>query len=143
MKPTILKLALVLLGIPVLFIVALVAYNYFTYIDETVTKGTAYGFKIGQTKEEALLTAKELYKNENIKFAHSHPVKSNAGSLIIKQLSEVDENLIIEIDEYMKNYPSDKWDFLFEGSFFNRVTLKFKDRRIVEITRHRQNFELP
>ena len=65
MKPSLKKLLVyasvgvgLLLLVPTLYI----GYLYVTYIDKTITTGSAYGFEIGQSKEEAYGAAKREFE---------------------------------------------------------------------------------
>ncbi len=57
----ILKYGSVVVGVVLLIPAVYLAYLYFTYIDDTVTTGSAYGFTIGQTKTESYRLAREKF----------------------------------------------------------------------------------
>ena len=122
-------------------------YLWFTYIDESVTVGSAYGFQIGDKK-------KDVYE--------SLPLKLN-------NLKEADESIFIQIkvtDEiattlatrtgfdvmieplfhdvgYTVFSSQNTWYFYINGSFFNSLKLEFCEEKLCKIYRHRKYFELP
>jgi len=123
------------------------AYFWYTYIDETVITGQAYGFSIGDDKLTTYKNAAEVLPNLN----------GDSPSIYIEIKVDVDQaELFATNPDYLVmvktllhdvGYPAfqlkDRWDFYFEGSYFNSLTLKFCDEKLCEIYRHRKYFELP
>ncbi|MEM7281373.1 MAG: hypothetical protein AAF438_07075 [Pseudomonadota bacterium] len=62
----ILNYVAIALGILLLIVGSYLAYLYITYIDQTVTSGSAYGFTVGQSKIEAYQIAYEKFQAEEI-----------------------------------------------------------------------------
>lgn len=63
------------LTVPLLFPVGCVAYLYLSYIHDEVTEGSAYGFTIGQTKEEAYAVVGEMFHEGEIAHMSSERVR--------------------------------------------------------------------
>jgi len=120
--------------VPVLVIVGYIGYLLATYIDETITSGTAYEFTIGASKQDTLTSASHL---------NSHPhavVYVNYGPLAGDNFTIVPSPA--QIEQLQKH---DQWVVLLDGNgkFFNSVQLTFQDGKLAKIHRHRQHFELP
>jgi len=129
------KILSLLVLIPIAFIGCLFLYYWLTYLDETVTKGEAYGFIIGDSKYatvENFEKIKSSYPNTHVFVRYGK--RAGDSFSIAATLSASD-----------KLAKHDKWDVLLEGQyeFFNSIDLKFEKGSLVEIHRHRQNFELP
>ena len=110
-----------------------VGYMWITYIDDTITVGSGYGFEIGSSKGEVIETLKKLYAEKEIStgFNYNRYIESQSE---FQQLDfEVDIPLI---------YEKDLWKFYF-GHANNTLKLYFEGEKLDEIHRHRQFFELP
>jgi hypothetical protein len=130
-----LKVLATLVLIPIILIGGLVFYWWVTYLDETITVGSGYGFTIGQPKQAAA----EQFDSLNNKYPDLHVYVSYGRS--------AGDNFSIPAtpQSYNELRPHDKWDLLLQGQwkFFDSIDLYFKGDELVKIYRHRQNFELP
>jgi len=128
------KIAASVVLAPILIVVGYIAYLWASYIDNTVASGTAYGFTIGSSKQDALASTGNLsdYPHATVYVDYGPragdnftvaPLPSNLGKL----------------------QQHDRWNVLLRGNdkFFDSVRLTFRNGKLVEIYRHRQNFELP
>jgi hypothetical protein len=131
----VLKTLATLILVPVLLFSGLVAYYWFTYIDEDITVGSAYGFSIGSSKVEAVKDFdKLLTKNPGLHVYVSYGQRAG------------DNFSIPASPESIRRLEShDRWDLLLDGKseFFNSTDLYFEKNQLVRIYRHRQYFELP
>ncbi len=130
-----LKVLATLILIPAILIGGLVFYWWVTYIDESVTSGSAYGFTIGHTKE---VVAKQFpIMDEDYPQLHVY----------VSYGRRAGDNFSIPANEHAINrlISHDKWDLLLNGQweFFDSIDLYFENNKLVKIHRHRQNFELP
>ena len=129
------KLLLAAILTPVLIVGGYVGYLAATYIDETVTSGSAYGFSIGSSKQQAIEQASALRE--------THP---NAV-LYVDFGPRAGDRFTVSptLDQIERLEPHDQWSCQLDGpkEFFNTVRLTFLDDRLVEIHRHRKYFELP
>ena len=120
--------------LPTLAITGYVGYLWATYIDETIVSGSAYGFSVGATKEEALASAKSMrgYPAAAVYVSYGH----RAGDHFTFKVSQATL-------EHLQEH--EQWEVLLDGTgrFFNTVRLTFRGGRLVKIHRHRQHFELP
>ncbi len=128
------KLLLTTVAVPLLVVAGYVCYLAATYLDETVTSGSAYGFDIGASKQETLASSARLniYPNAVIYVSYG----PRAGDHFSVEPGAVRPSQL---------QAHDQWDVLLDGNdeFFNTVRLIFHNGRLVEIYRHRKNFELP
>ena len=119
-----------------IFVVFAVVTSYFaiTYIDDSVTRGTAFGFRIGSTKSEAFSAARGGLSNNNVYIYH--PIESSGvGPRMNLDFDDTDYNILLR---------RDKWELYFDSSFFDDVLkLEFRDGKLVLIQRQRQWMELP
>jgi len=131
----------------IMLVMCYISYLWYTYIDETIMAGEAYGFEIGDDK---LTTYKKApMALANIKGHASlvyYEVKSDLASAELLGASP-GYNVMVEATLHEIGYPifklRDRWDFYVDGSYFNVLSLKFCDERLCEIYRHRKNFEIP
>ena len=117
---------------PILAVAGYLAYLWATYIDETVTSGTAYGFAIGASKQESLTSANRISTNAVVYVSYG----PRAG----------DHFTVTPVPSHIEQLQQhDQWDVLLDGDgkFFNSVRLTFRNGELAEIHRHRQHFELP
>jgi hypothetical protein len=136
MTKTTKRLAMVLgsiIAIVFIVIISYATYCWFTYIDETVIEGNAYGLNIGDTKLESFEKTKCIYQNKEIYILY--PLDKNDYGPHRK--------LTFQIEDYQIIKDIDEWTFCFDKGFFNSLKLTFKNGKLVNIYRHRQNFELP
>lgn len=119
---------------PILAIAGYIGYLWATYLDETVTSGTAYGFTIGASKQETLRSASSLRSHPHAVVYVSYGPRAGDNFTIAPSPTHI---------EQLQGH--DRWDVLLDGDgkFFNSARLTFRDGKLVEIHRHRQHFELP
>lgn len=108
-----------------------VGYLKFTYIDDDVTSGEAYGFSIGDSKEAAYKKARELFASQKV-FIEYPLYRSGHGPW---------EEFNFQDAEYKKLKERDVWRIYFEKRNF--IRLSFKGDKLEAIYRHRQYFEFP
>ena len=120
--------------VPGLAIGGYVTYLWVTYIDETVTSGTAFGFTIGATKHEALASAGALTNHPDTVVYVSYGPRAGDNFTVPPSPTHIGQ---------LQGH--DRWQVLLDGdgNFFNSTRLIFRDGKLAEIHRHRQHFELP
>ncbi len=142
------KTLVTIILIPVLIVAFYIGYLWITYIDDTVSDGSKYGFTIGDSKEKTYSKAiRNLYAMSSNGFTAPY-IRIN----ITKELEEVlatesghkilAQTRLQEIG-FAKFKNLDTWKFYIDGSNFNTLTLKFCANNLCEIYRHRKYFELP
>ncbi|WP_254777896.1 hypothetical protein [Colwellia chukchiensis] len=139
MKGIVVTVAILLLAYP--------AYLWITYINETITTGSGYGFNIGDTKKEAyskLNTAlKDLGGKNGSAFVQ---VKSNS-QMAKFVATDTDFDVMIKPLFHDVGYEQfekqELWQFYVDASFFNTLKLEFCNGKLCRIHRHRKFFELP
>ncbi len=121
--------------VPILVVAGYVAYFCATYIDETITSGTAYEFSIGTSKQVALTSVDRLSNYPNAVVYVSYGPRAGDNFTVAPVAAH-----IAQLQQH------DQWDVLLDGDdgkFSNSVRLTFRDGKLTEIHRHRQHFELP
>jgi len=103
-------------------------YFWFNYTSDSITKGQAYGFTIGQTKQEVFKSAAIQYKGKQVYF--SYPLNQYG-------YGPFDDMNFTESD-YKKIENRNMWDFYFNNKdFHNSIRLDFdNDNRLVLIYRY-------
>ena len=129
------KALLAIVLVPAAIIVGYIAYLAATYIDETATSGSAYGFNIGSSKIQAI----ESMQRQRASYPSTALYVSygpRAGDNFTLSISDVEPE---KLDSH------DQWKILLDGpgEFLNTIRLIFREGHLVEIHRHRQHFELP
>lgn len=126
------KIGLIILLIIAIAIIFVIYWNI-TYIDNTVTQGQVYGFKIGDSKEITYQKARKIYAG---KVAYIlYPLDSNSFGPHYKfNFSDNDYQLIADRNQ---------WEFLFNEKHQDFIKLSFENKSLISIYRHRQQFELP
>jgi hypothetical protein len=123
------------------------AYLWVTYIDESITDGTAYGFKIGTDKETVYkslpLLLNKLKGNQESVFIQIKSTDEFAQALATKPDFDVMIEPLFHDVKYALFTKNETWSFYINASFFNSITLKFCENKLCEIRRHRKYFELP
>lgn len=127
------KITLIFVGVFVGVVLLYATYLVATYIDDTVEKGEAYGFKIADSKEETYKRAKEVFKNKKVFILYP----------LDKQEYGPHKKITFSAEDYQMIDSRDLWEFFFNEDFNDSLTLSFQDDSLVKIYRHRQNFELP
>ncbi len=103
------------------------------YTDESTDVGEAYGFHIGDSKEQTYLKAREIYQGKTIFILY--PIdKEGFGPHKKIDFSEENYQLIIT---------RGKWEFFFDDGFYNSLILTFDNNRLSNIHRYHKRFELP
>lgn len=128
------RILAVALLVPFLAIAGYAAFLWGTYLDETVVSGTAHGFAIGATKQEAFEAAGNLGGHPRAVIYVSYGKRAGDHFTIAPAQAKTDQL-----------QAHDQWDVLLDGpdSYFNSVRLTFRDGKLVEIHRHRKYLELP
>lgn len=119
---------------PILAIAGYVFYPWNTYVDETITAGAAYGFTIGNSKQEVLASVSRLNEHPHAVVYVSYGPKAGDNFTAIPSPTRLGQ-----LQEH------DQWSVLLDGGgkFSNSIRLTFRDGQLGEIYRHRQHFELP
>lgn len=102
-------------------------------MDKIVTDGEAYGFTIGDSKQDTYKKAQIIFKDKKI-FILYPLERGNFGPH--KKISMTDS-------EFLMINTHENWDFYFDEGFFDFIKLTFKDDKLVKIYRHRKRSELP
>ena len=113
--------------------IGFVSYVYLNYIDETIQTGEAYGFKIGDNKDETFCRTKNAFDSKPVYILF--PLEEN-GYGPHREFSFTKENF----DILSKR---EEWEFFFDDSFFDSLKLNFENGKLSTIHRYRKNFELP
>jgi hypothetical protein len=107
----------------------------FYVILDNVTKGEAYGFKVGDSKSVTFQKAKLLLKNEDI---HTWPLDAGACEQPSKSwLSKINFSKDCEL-HLIKN---DIWWFHFGDDRLNNIRITFNNGEVQKIYRHRHFIE--
>lgn len=137
----------ILLSIAVALCLLYFGYIWATYIDHTVTTGDAYGFSIGDNKRQTYNKA----PNALLKLTgHASPIYIEIRvtpeiSTILATKPDYDvltQSYLHDVG-YVDFLPKDRWVFYIDGSYFNKLSLRFCENRLCEIHRHRKYFEGP
>lgn len=114
-----------------ILIVMLVTHLF--YIGEIITKGSAYGFDIGTSKQFAFEILLEKANCKEITYiSYFSPKSKNKNELSI---IEANDNEILSIDTWQLRMKS--WVPV------DNLQLKFENDSLIEIYRHRDLFEVP
>lgn len=128
-KTTLIVLAVVL-GLIVLVPASVVGYIYFTYKDDSVAEGEAYGFAIGTSKKEVFEAAIKLKSLGKIEQIHRWPENQSHKEFGASEFEQAmqDKNWVMVVD-------SSWWN--------NSIYLEFESNRLIKIRRFRLCCELP
>jgi hypothetical protein len=120
--------------VPAMVLAGYVTYLWATYIDETSVSGSAYGFTIGTSKQEALASVRRLTSYPHAVVHVSYGPRAGDHFSVAPVPANLDR-----LQEH------DQWKVLLDGKdgFSNSVRLTFRDGELVEIYRHRKHFDLP
>lgn len=129
------KALVALLLVPVALVAGYSGFLWASYISETTSSGSAYGFSIDSSKAQSA-AALEAFRQAHPEAAVYVSYGQRAGDNFTVAASEAKLHLL---------QPHDQWNILLSGpgEFGNSVRLTFKDDRLAEIYRHREYFELP
>ena len=130
-----------------LFCSLVVLFLWGTYINESIHEGEAYGFVIGQTKEQAYRAiTRELPKHLQPSDRPMVEVEVN-DSMASALATDPGHRIVVAPVFNMTGFPlfaeRDNWEILVNGSYMNVVKLHFCGEELCEIHRHRKYFELP
>jgi hypothetical protein len=130
-----LKIIAAIVFLPIVAIAIYILFLWATYIDDTVTSGSKYGFTIGSSKQqvyEDIFATKENYPELKIYIPYGPRAGDNAT------LPPTNEN-------FERALISDHWELLLEGDgeFFNVIRLRVDNNSLTQIYRHRKYYELP
>src|SRR5207249_3827999 len=108
-----------------------------TYVDESVTSGSAYGFTIGQSKEEAYVYLKSAFG------AQSFLSVEDDRLVLGKRLHAASRTIHFTKEDFEAFTGSDDWILFADerDSFFSTIGLKFSSGRLRTIHRHHQQCE--
>ena len=120
--------------VPILAVAGYAGYLWATYLDETVVSGTAYGFTIGASKQEALAAARRLDDHTRAVVYVSYGPRAGEHFSIAPSQARIEQL-----------QGQDQWEVLLDGTgkFFNSIRLTFREGRLIEIHRHRKHFDGP
>ncbi len=127
------KIALIVFSV---FIAVIILYFMFlkvTYIDDTVDSGEAYGFRIGDDKENSYKKARQIFADKKVYILY--PLGLNKHGPHKRFLFLGNEYQMIEARKV--------WEIYFNEGFFDFIKLTFENDALTSIYRHRKNFELP
>lgn len=134
------------IGIAIM-IAAYAFYLWYTYIDETITHGQAYGFVIGDDKlgtyKKAPISLGRLKNHSSSIYIEVKSDSDCAKLLAVKPDYVVMVEALLHDVGYSVFESKNQWDFYINGSYFNKLSLKFCDEKLCEIYRHRKYFEIP
>jgi hypothetical protein len=130
-----LKVVSAVLLLPILVTAAYIFFLWVTYIDDTVTSGSKYGFTIGSSTQqifEDITAAKEDHPELMIYISYGPRAGDNTT------LPPTNDNFEMALS-------SDYWELLLdgEGEYLNVIRLKLENNILTQIYRHRKYFELP
>jgi hypothetical protein len=125
-----LKGFLIILGIVILIPIVFIGYLYFSYKDDTVNEGNAYGFKIGTTHTEVYEAAKILKQKGKIEEIHRYPENEYH-----KEFGDEDLNHALNDKRWIMIVDPDWWN--------NSIYLEFASDKLVRIRRFRLCCEMP
>ena len=130
---TFFKISCVVVGISLFIVFLNIGYLWLTYIDDTISSGEGYGFKIGETKEQVFERATMVFQGERMYVLNP----------LDKQGYGVHEELEFISEDYNLLKNRNKWEFYYTKGYFDSIKLTFEKDKLVKIHRHRKKFELP
>ena len=118
------------IGVLVLFVLGYIVYGFATYKSESIFSGEAYGFSIGESREDVFSRALKLKMAGKIEEIHRWPEGSFHHEFFESDLSDA-----IKDNRWIMIVDTDWWN--------NSIRLEFQDSKLVEIHRGRLCCELP
>ncbi len=118
-----------------LFVGGYALFLWLSYLDETLTQGSGYGFHIGTSPTEVYRDMLELQeRNPNLKIY-----------LVTGEQAGDNATLTISKASFDAALNAKYWMLLLDGDgeFFNVIRLSIAENKLISIHRHRQYFELP
>ena len=141
------KSIIIIVSVVLFLLLTYFFYLWYTYIDETVTSGEAFGLDIGDSK---LDTYNKIW--DAISYLNYEPSSVYIEIEVNAEVSEllatdpgykVLVNTLLHKSGYESFKNKDRWDFYFNSSYFNKLSLTFCEDKLCEIHRHRKFFEIP
>lgn len=117
----------------IIVIAGYLVYQSVTYIDAQYTEGEAYGFKIGDSKNNVYQVAGKEFNKEKVYILYPLD-KNNHGP---------HRQITFGSEEFQLVKDRDIWTLYFNEGFFDFLKLKFENGALISIHRHRKKFELP
>jgi hypothetical protein len=127
---TVTKILGCLLALPLVLAIGFVAYAAWTFKEDRVREGQAYGFAIGDTHEQVFQRALTLLAAGEIAEIHRWPKDSFHFAFGENDLPDAKED--------------SRWTMIVNPKWWNdSITLEFEDGRVSEIYRFRVCCEFP
>lgn len=141
------KSILCIIAAGAIVVLAYGSFLWWTFVDDVVTEGSAYGLTIGDTKIETF---------NKLPSGVLETMGSNAKVFIEIVVTDdttshfgVDTGHSVLVQTYLHDRSfdilndRDSWEFFFDASFFDKLVLTFRDGRLVKISRQKKYFEGP
>jgi hypothetical protein len=122
-------LAVALVSLPLVSSVGFLAWMGLTFEEKTIREGEAYGFVIGESSEDVYLRALAL---------------KDAGEIAEIRRGSGSAARILEEHDIHRALADDAWKLVVNPDWWNdSITLRFRERHLVEIYRFRICCEMP
>ncbi len=116
-------------------ILGYVLFLWATTIHDTVTKGSKYGFTIGNTKHQTYLDIVKLRDDYPNLVVYTYVTPTYGGQ---NRHIKLDDNFeLMNVHQQWRVYLKG------DGEYFNSVRLNFDSDKLINFYRHRQYYELP
>ena len=143
----IIKNFLKVVSVVLLILITYFFFLWYTYIDETVTSGEAFGLNIGNTKLDTYSKIWGAISDLNYDPSSVYieiEVNADVSELLATDPGyKIMANTLLHEIGYESFKKEDRWDFYFNSSYFNSLSLRFCEDKLCEIHRHRKFFEIP
>jgi hypothetical protein len=129
-------------GLILLAIFFLVAYFYFTFIDENITQGSGYGFSIGEDKRTVFNDISKIYNKEIVRIAvfADGDIVFPKGHLWNNSTSN--RKVTFSKQEFQEISQFDHWRLHFNEYFYSDyLDFQFQEGKLVSIHRFRLYLE--
>lgn len=127
---TLLKTAIAAISVPLVVVSFAVVYAFATFREDRVVQGSAYGFSIGQTHEQAFSAALELKARGEIQRILRNDEARSRTEFTLSELPEAKTDT--------------RWMMVVDPDFWNdSISLRFEGDSVVEIYRFRFCCEMP
>lgn len=122
-------------------------YLWSTYISDSVSEGSAYGFTIGETKRQVFDAAAGALRRANPGdsriFIQQRVSGAAAASWGVSDGFNLMHETLLRESSFGILSKRDRWTFFFSASMNDTLSLKFCGEVLCNIYRHRQRFEIP